>query len=133
MKDDFTALIDFYSNVTDGSSALYQEVFDALCKKHAASPDEISCAFAREIAEQFVAGRIDFETGDIAINDLFWASGCSLKGFALEVFYAFEDGEVMDPSYPPGAVPWRDYTLPRVREALRSDDESRGANGASET
>jgi len=130
MKDDFDALIEHYAKVTDGSSALLEEQFDVLCKKHAVSHDELCYAFAREVAERFVAGQIDFETGDFAINDLFWASRCSLNGFALEVFYAFEDGEVMDPRYPEGTVPWKDYTLPGVRAALKTDDELRGPNNS---
>lgn len=127
MQSDFDKLIAHYSTVTDGTSVLFQESFAELCSKHGVSTADLSYAFAREIAERFVEGRIDFETGDFAMNDLFWASGCSLSGFALEVFYAFEDGEVMDPRYPPGTVPWKDYTLPGVREALVRDDESRGA------
>jgi len=125
MDSDFDNLLAHYSTVTDGTSVLCSESFDTLCLKHELSAEALSYAFAREVAERFVAGTIDFDTGDFAINDLFWASGCTLTGFALEVFYAFEDGEVMDPRYPPEAVPWRDYTLPSVREALARDDESR--------
>lgn len=130
MKDDFDVLIGHYSSVTDGTSVLFQETFDELCEKHSVSSAQLCYAFARDIAERFVAGEIDFETGDFAINDLFWASRCSLNGFALEVFYAFEDGEVMDPRYPPGTIPWKDYTLPGVQEALDKDDASRGPNNS---
>jgi len=130
MRSDFDKLLAHYATVTDGASALYRESFDDLCLKHDVSAAALSYAFAREIAERFVAGKIDFESGDFAINDLFWASDCSLSGFALEVFYAFEDGEVMDPRYPPGTVPWKDYTLPGVREALARDDESRGPSSS---
>lgn len=125
MKGDFDAILDHYANVTDGTSVLFEETFEALCNKHVVFPDQLCYAFARDIAERSVSGRIDFETGDFAINDLFWASGCSLKGFALEVFHAFEDGEAMDPRYRPGTLPWRDYTLPQVRAALEKDDASR--------
>lgn len=130
MKDDIRELLDHYCTVTDGSSALWAETFNALCEKHEVSADEFSYAFAREIAEQFVAGRIDFDGADFAMNDLFWASGCSLRGFALEVFHAFEEGEIMNPRFPPGTVPWKDYTLPGVLLALKSDDESRAAKDA---
>lgn len=132
MKDDIYALLDHYCTVTDGSSALWTETFSALCVKHEVSADDFSYAFAREIAERFVAARIDFDSADFAMNDLFWASGCSLKGFALEVFYAFEEGEIMNPRFPPGTVPWRDYTLPGVHAALKSDDESRAANNTAD-
>ncbi|MGY0613454.1 hypothetical protein [Luteimonas sp. A501] len=127
MHSDLDTLLAHYSTVTDGSSALFKESFDALCLKHGVSSANLCYAFARKIAERFVAGTIDFDTGDFAINDLFWASGCSLNGFALEVFYAFEDGEVLEPRYPPGTVPWKEYTLPGVREALARDDELRTA------
>jgi hypothetical protein len=130
MKDDIYALLDHYCTVSDGSSALWTETFGALCVKHGISADEFSYAFAREIAERFVTERIDFDSADFAMNDLFWASGCSLKDFALEVFNAFDEGEGIDPRFPPGTVPWRDYTLPAVRAALKSDDESRAASSA---
>lgn len=124
MHSDFDKLIAHYATVTDGTSALFRETFDELCSKHGVSAADLSHAFAREIAERFVEGKIDFETGDFAMNDLFWASNCSLGGFALEVFHAFEDGETMRPGDPQGTVPWKDYTLPGVRKALARDDES---------
>ena len=128
MRDEVTSLIDHYATVTDGSRALHREAFDSLCVQLSLTPGELCYAIAREVAERFVAGRIDFDGGDFALNDLFWASGCSLNGLALEIFYAFEDGEVMDPRHPPGTVPWKELTLPRVLEALKADDESRTIN-----
>ncbi|GAB2668815.1 hypothetical protein [Arenimonas aestuarii] len=128
MQRDFDKLLAHYATVTDGSSVLFVESFKDLCHKHGVTPDVLSHAFAREVAERLVSDRIDFETGDFAINDLFWASDCSLTGFALDVFHAFEDGEVMSPHYPPGTIPWKDYTLPALREALARDEESRGPN-----
>lgn len=126
MKDDIYGLLNHYCTVTDGSSALWTETFSALCLKYEVSPDEFAYAFAREIAERFVGGQIDFDSADFAMNDLFWASGCSLKGFALEVFYAFEDGEGWNPRNTAWTIPWRDYTLPGVREALARDNNLRG-------
>ena len=130
MHSDVEELLAHYSTVTDGSSVLFKESFNALRLKHGVSSEALSYAFAREVAERFVAGTIDFDAGDFAMNDLFWASDCTLRDFALEIFHAFEDGEVMDPRYPPGTVPWRDYTLPAVREALTRDDASRGPNSS---
>ncbi len=125
VQSDIIELLAHYSTVTDGSSMLFEESYDAICLKHGVSSEDFCYAFAREIAERFVAGTIDFDSADFAINDLFWASRCSLEGFALKIFDAFEAGEVMDPRYPPGTVPWKDYTLPWVLEALAEDGESR--------
>ena len=130
MQRDIDEMLAHYSTVTDGTSVLFEESFDTLCLKHGVSSHDLSHAFAREVAERFVAGKIDFETGDVAMNDLFWASRCSLAGFALEVFYAFEDGEGTNPRHPPGTIPCKDFTLPAVLEALARDDQSPGPNNS---
>jgi len=80
--------------------------------------NELAVAIARE----FMAGRSDFSSADVAMNWLrsysFQVEGTSLPEPCDEIYLAFDAGEWKCSSDPPDLDPVEAYTRPRLKEIL---------------
>jgi hypothetical protein len=108
MKAAIDRFIDHYATVTNGESALLRQDYLDACKANEVTERAFCEAFARAVAESFVAGKLDAERASFAMDDLFWSSECSLSGFALKVFDALE---------------YRESTVDEIQQLLRAPME----------
>ncbi|HTR55620.1 MAG TPA: hypothetical protein VMJ10_33315 [Kofleriaceae bacterium] len=71
-------------------------------------------AYARRVAERYLAGDLSWTDGDVAINEIFalmtQECGNSTPDYAWDVYLAFDGGEWVQPGKPGGD----EYTRPRI-------------------
>ncbi|KRD79847.1 hypothetical protein ASE43_02810 [Lysobacter sp. Root983] len=100
---------------------MWPDGFLPLCAKHGLTKDEFCHAFARVVALEFAHGELSYAEGDAAMNCLFGIVDIDLRGFAWEIYHAFDAGEYQHGQDPPGTISWQKYTLPRVMEVLAAE------------
>ena len=103
---------------TDRPNPLMSTDINDICVRHSVSRKDFYDRFARYVATEFAAGRLSYEAGDAAMNDLFGHSEHELQGFAWAIFLAFDEGEFLHDGDPPDIDNPKIYTLPLVLEAL---------------
>lgn len=93
------------------------------------SLDRICNELAWLIAHRFLAGHMDYELGNTAIN---WVRGYSLTTESAslpepcsEIYLAFDQGAFLHPSEPPDLDPVEAYTRPLLNDIVGRGDQSR--------
>lgn len=86
--------------------------------RNGASRSTFSDSFSKEIAERYIAGSIDFDIADCAMNALFAMTPPEdFPSYTRAVYQAFDEGEYVQP----GQVIGSDedvYTRPLLRQAM---------------
>lgn len=90
MKQVIDQLVAHYETVTSGESGLFADTLGQLCASCNVSAAEACDAFARVVAEKYVAGALDADRAAFAVDDLHQAAGFVLPAFARKVFEALE-------------------------------------------
>ena len=116
MEEDLGQLVAMCS-AESGPLPLPAGAIDSFCAKHQLARGAFFELFARHVAESFAEGSLPFWVGNHAMNALA-GDLTEIEGFALAVFQAFDHGEYLEGSEPPGTVPWQHYTIPMVMAAL---------------
>ncbi|WP_133501984.1 hypothetical protein [Cognatilysobacter terrigena] len=116
MEEDLQQLVAACSAEHD-PRPLARGAFESFCVKHQLERATFFQLFARHVAESFAEGSLPFWAGNHAMNALA-GDLTEIEGFALEIFHAFDHGEYLEGSEPPGTVPWQHYTIPMVMAAL---------------
>lgn len=86
MKQAIENLLRHYATVTNGESALFEETLQQISDIHGVSIAEFCDAFALAVAERFVAGEIDADGAEFAMDDLSFSADFSLPAFARAIF-----------------------------------------------
>ncbi|MCA1816719.1 MAG: hypothetical protein LC746_09995 [Acidobacteria bacterium] len=118
----------------------FEEVV-AFCQSEGMSLHDFADGFAIYVANAYLAGGMDFERGDTAMNSLFalMVSEPFLKrtdgmipDVAFAIYEAFDQGEYQHPNDLPTDNMEEKYTRPMLKEALSSQmlrDEARDSGG----
>jgi hypothetical protein len=125
VEDEIRRLVDLC--VThEGGNPLWPDGVDRFCAAHEVTADRFFELFARYVAIEFADGVMSFAAGDKAMNQLFGVADTDLRGFAWEIFEAFDAGEFRHGGDSDATVSWQKYTLPAVMEALANSDIAEG-------
>ena len=120
MEDSLRKLVDVC--VThEGGNPLWPDGAERFCADHGVSRDKLFYLFAKYVAEEFVQGSMSFDDGNRAMNRLFGVADIDLRGFALDVYEAFDSGEFLHDGDTEGTISWQKYTLPQVMQALAKE------------
>ena len=94
------------------------EEFNAAFAIYGASRSAFSDSFSKEITERYLAGSIDFDIADCAMNALSaWTPLEDFSSYSWAVYQAFDEGEYMHPGQVIGSN--EDvYTRPLLRKAM---------------
>lgn len=88
------------------------------CAQYGIDLDLFCYLFAKVVALEFAHGEMSYADGDLAMNQLVGIMDIDLRGFPLDVYLAFDQGEYALDQDPTGTIPWQKYTLPAVMDAL---------------
>ncbi|MCW2294593.1 hypothetical protein M2262_004643 [Pseudomonas sp. BIGb0408] len=80
---------------------------------------EFCHAYSHLVAREFVMGELSYAEGDLAMNRLSTLSREPLSGFSLKIYLAFDAGEYQRPKDATTIIPWLNYTIPLIIEALK--------------
>lgn len=91
---------------------------ESFCVQYGIELDRFCYLFAKVVALEFVHGEMSYANGDLAMNRLIGIMDIDLRGFPLDVYLAFDEGEYAHDQDPRGTISWQKYTLPAVMDAL---------------
>ena len=104
-------------HIHEGHSQVIAEL-NAAFTVYGASRSEFSDSFSKEIAERSLAGSIDFDIADCAMNALSaWTPLEDFPSYSWAVYQAFDEGEYLHPGQVIGSN--EDvYTRPLLHKAM---------------
>jgi hypothetical protein len=117
VEDSLRKLVDACISREPGNP-LWPDGVERFCIEHALPQDKFFFLFAKLVAEEFAHGLMSFADGNRAMNQLFAVADVNLRGFAWEVYGAFDSGEFRHDGDSDATISWQKYTLPQVMEAL---------------
>jgi hypothetical protein len=92
VKDSLRKLMDACITREPGNP-LWPGGVERFCIEHELPQDKFFYLFAQLVAEEFAHGLMSFADGNRAMNQLFGVADINLRGFAWEVYGAFDSGE----------------------------------------
>jgi len=119
MEDDLRKLID--RCIRGLENPLRDGEHKSFCARYGIDEDRFCYLFAKIVALEFALGGMSYADGDHAMNRLIGIMDIDLRGFPLDVYLAFDEGEYAHDQDPRGTISWQKYTLPAVMDALSSE------------
>jgi hypothetical protein len=92
--------------------------FDEALSSHAGSRSDFTDNFAKEVAQRYLKGSLDFDIADCAINALSdWTPLEDFSTCSWAIYRAFDEGEYLHPGQEAGTNEEL-YTRPLLRKAM---------------